>query len=184
MTSPPPAAMEVSAHMQPQEVLKYCVEVLGKMGFEVEFEGDILFYKGEPLALWLQRVYPVDEDEIEGYGAFVVVSQIWEDGEHEIPEVENAEDILITYSIAAIIHTEILQGVSIAYFETPEKFSFCPPYPSRLTIEIPIYKSEEMRPDDYRIAISWDGENGVERITETSPTDFETLRKVVTLALL
>jgi hypothetical protein len=171
--------------MKPQKVLQYCAEVLKRMGFEVELKGDFLYYKDEPLVYWVQRVYPVDEDEVEGYGAFVVISQIWEDGEHEIPEeVENAEDIIITYSIAAIIHTEALRGISSAYFETPEKFCFCPPYPSRLTIEIPIYKPDQMSPTDYTVAITYYGEKGVKKITETRPTDFETLRKVTALALL
>jgi len=171
--------------MQPQEVLQYCAEILTRMGFEVEREGDILYYKGEPLVYWMSRIYQVDDDIVEGYGAFGVISEIWEDGEHEIPEeVEGAEDIIITYSVAAIIHREVFRGISAAYFEDPEKFCFCLPYPSRLTIEIPIYKSEEMSPSNYRIAITWDGKKGVEKITETRPTDFETLRKVTTLALL
>jgi hypothetical protein len=133
----------------------------------------------------VQRAYPINEDEIEAYGAFIVVSEIWEDGEHEIPEeVENAEDILVTYSIAAIIHKEVFQGISSAYYEDAEKFCFCLPHPSRLTIEIPFYKSEEMNPSEYRIAITWDGEKGVEKIMEIRPTDLETLTKVTTLALL
>ena len=172
--------------MQPQETLRYCADVLRKMGFsEISVKGDILYYKNEPLVYWVQRAYAIDEDEVEGYGAFVVISQIWEDGEHEIPEeVENAEDIIITYSIAAIIHTEALWGISSAYFETPEKFCFCPPYPSRLTIEIPIYKSDQMSPADYTVAITCCGEKSVEKITETKPNDFETLRRVTGLALL
>jgi hypothetical protein len=155
------------------------------MGFsEIFVEGDTLYYKGEPLVWWLFRVYPVSEDIVEGYGAFVVISQVWKDGEHEIPEeVENAEDIIITYSIVSIIYTEALKGICGAYFETPEKFCFCP-LPSRLTVEIPIYKSEEMDATAYKITITWLGEKGVEKITETKPTDFETLRKVVALALL
>jgi hypothetical protein len=172
--------------MQPQEVLQYCAEVLKEMGFEVELKGDFLYYKDEPLVYWVRRVYPIDEDKVEGYGAFVAVSEIWEDGEHEIPEeVENAEDILITYSIVAIIYAEVLQGISSAYFETPEKFCLCPPHLSRLTIEIPIYKSEEMNPSDYRIAVTWwSEEKGEEKVAEPRPTDFETLRKVTALALL
>jgi len=156
-----------------------------EMGFEIELKGDFLYYKGEqPLVYWVQRVYPIDDD-IYCYGAFVSVSEVWEDGEHEIPEeVEGAEDIIITYSIAAIIHREVFRGISAAYFEDAEKFCFCLPYPSRLTIEIPIYKSEEMSPSNYTIAITWDGEKGVEKITETRPTDFETLRKFLALALL
>lgn len=171
--------------MQPREVMQYCAETLRGMGFEVEVSGDILYYKGEPLVYWTNRIYQVGEDIVEGYGAFVVISQVWEDGEHEIPEeVENAEDILITYSIAAIIYTEVFQSISHAYFEDSEKFCFCPPSPSRLTIEIPIYKSEEMSPTAYRVVITWDGEEGVEKITETKPSDFETLRKVIAITLL
>jgi hypothetical protein len=165
--------------MKPQETMKYCAEVLKGMGFEIELRGDFLYYKDEPLLYWVQRVYPIDEDEVEGYGAFVVVSQVWEDGEREIPEeVENVEDILITYCIAAIIHKEVFQGISSAYFEDSEKFCFCLPYPSRLTIEIPYYKPEEY---GYYISVTWDGEKGVEKV---KPTDFETLRKVVALELL
>lgn len=167
--------------MQPQEVLRYCAEVLTKMGFEVAVEGDILFYKGEPLVYWLNRIYQVDEDMVEGYGAFWVVSQMWEDGGREIPEeVENVEDIIITYSIVAIIYAEVFQRTPVAYFDDGEKFGICLPYPSRLTIEIPFYKSE----DGYSINATWDGEKGVEKIAETKPTDFEALRKVVALALL
>jgi hypothetical protein len=170
--------------MQPQKVLQYCAEVLKEMGFEIELSGNFLYYKDEPLVYWEQKAYPIDEDEVEGYGAFVSVSEMWEDGEHEIPEeVENAEDIIITYSIVSIIYTEALKGICGAYFETPEKFCFCP-LPSRLTVEIPIYKSEEMDATAYKITITWLGEKGVEKITETKPTDFETLRKVVALALL
>jgi hypothetical protein len=171
--------------MKPQKVLQYCAEVLKGMGFEVELRGNFLYYKDEPLVYWVQRAYPIDEDEVEGYGAFVSVSEMWEEGEHEIPEeVENAEDSIITYSVAAIIYTEVLRGISCAYFEIPEKFCFCPPYPSRLTIEIPIYKPDQMSPTDYTVAITFYGEKGVEKITETKPSDFETLRKVTALALL
>jgi hypothetical protein len=152
------------------------------MGFEVEREGDILFYKGEPLARWVLRVYPIDEDEIEGYGAFVVASQFRED--HEIPEeVENAEDIIITDCIASIIQKEVFGSASLVCFDDGEKLYMCPPS-SMLTVEIPIYKSEEMSPAEYRIVITWLGKEGVEKVTETEPSDFETLRKLLALALL
>jgi hypothetical protein len=164
--------------MKPQKTMQYCAEVLKEMGFEIELRGSFLYYKDEPLLYWVQKAYPIDEDEVEGYGAFVVVSQIWEDGEHEIPmEVENAEDILVTYCIAAIIYTEVFQHTPAAYFEDSEKFCFCLPYPSWLAIEIPFYKPEE---HGYSISVTWDGEKGVEK---TKPTDFDTLRKVVALAL-
>ncbi|MDT7879149.1 MAG: hypothetical protein RQ862_11460 [Candidatus Caldarchaeales archaeon] len=163
--------------MKPQKTMQYCAEVLKEMGFEIELRGNFLYYKDEPLLYWVQKAYPIDE--VECYRAFVVVSQIWEDGEREIPEeVENAEDILVTYCIAAIIHKEVFRGISSAYFEDSEKFCFCLPYPSRLTIEIPFYKSEE---DGYYIIISWDGEKGVEKV---KPIDFDALRKVVALELL
>jgi hypothetical protein len=169
--------------VQPQEVLQYCAETLRKMGFEVEREGDILFYKGEPLARWVLRVYPISEDLIEGYGAFVVTSEFWEDGVHEIPEeVENAEDIIITDCIASIIQKEVFGSASPVCFNNGEKLYICPS--SRLTVEVPIYNSEEMSPSAYRVAVTWLGEKGVEKITEIEPTDFETLRKVAALALL
>jgi hypothetical protein len=51
--------------MQPQEILRYCAEVLKKIGFsEISVKDDILYYKGEPLARWLLRVYPVSEEEV------------------------------------------------------------------------------------------------------------------------
>jgi hypothetical protein len=149
------------------------------MGFRVELSGDILYYEGEPLVYWANRIYQVSDDIVEDYGAFVVVSQMWEDGEHEIPEeVENVEDILVTYCVVAIVHKEVFQGISVAYFEDSEKFCFCLPYPSRLTIEIPYYEPEEY---GYSITITWDGEKGVEKV---KPTDFDALRKVVALELL
>jgi hypothetical protein len=172
--------------MQPQEILRYCADVLRKMGFSgISVKGDILYYKGELLVRWLFRVYPISEDVVEGYAAFFVISQYWEGGAHEIPEeAEGIEDIIITDCVASILGKEVFKDILPVCFDDGEKFYICPLHPSSLTIEIPIYKSDEMSPTDYRIAITCYGEKGVEKITETKPSDFETLRKVITLALL
>jgi hypothetical protein len=168
--------------MQPQEILRYCAEVLKKMGFsEISVKDNILYYKGEPLARWLFRVYPVSEDVVEGYGAFVVISQFWEGGAHEIPEeVEGREDIIITDCIVSILGKEVFKNIPLVCFDDGEKFYICPPHPSSLAIEIPIYNSETMKPENYKIAITCLGNT----LAETEPTDFETLKKIVGLELL
>jgi hypothetical protein len=167
--------------MQPQEILRYCADVLRKMGFsEISVKGDILYYKGEPLVRWLFRVYPISEDVVEGYAAFFVISQYWEGGAHEIPEeAEGIEDIIITDCVASILGKEVFKDILPVCFDDGERFYICPLHTSSLTVEIPIYNSEVMKPEDYKIAIKG---NGV--VAEVEPTDFETLRKVIGLELL
>jgi hypothetical protein len=138
------------------------------------------------LVRWIQRR---DEGEVEDYGAFVIASPyigIEESEGHEVPEgVEGVEDIIITECIVSILDSEVIQNIpSICHYDD-EKVRIGFPYPSRIEIEVPFYNSEKLKPEEYKVAVIYykGREEGYETILETRPTDFETLRKVVALAL-
>jgi hypothetical protein len=174
--------------VQPNGVLQYCAGVLREMGFDVTVRDGVLYYRGEPLVQYLLRVYPVDENKIEGYGVFAVTTRLWEDGLHEIPEeVESVEDIIITDCVASIIDREVLSIIpdsSFACYNDDKKYYievWSPP--TVIGLDIPIYDGG-VAPADYKVTLLHLEDNIWTPVIETKPSDFELMRRLVALALL